>query len=70
MKERSALYRFLETLLLVIKICTGFIKLECLAKEIYKFLHCLLPPVMNNIFKARQNDSSLRNFPSLYSTSK
>ena len=30
-------------------------KLECLAKEIYKFLHGLSLPIMNDIFEARGN---------------
>ena len=41
--------------------------LKCLAKEIYKFLHGLSPPIMNNIFKVRGNIYNVRNFQSLYS---
>ena len=35
---------------------TIYIKnLECLAKEIFKFLHGLSPPIMNDIFEVRCN---------------
>ena len=29
--------------------------LECLAKEIYKFLHGISPPIMNNLLEVRVN---------------
>ena len=33
--------------------------LECLAKEIYKFLNDLLPPIMNDAFMIRNNKYNL-----------
>ena len=44
--------------------------LECLAKEIYKFLNDLPPPIMNDAFMIRNNKYNLRNFQCLYSTNK
>ena len=44
--------------------------LECLAKEIYKFLNDLSPSIMNGGFMIRNNNYNLRNFQSLYSTNK
>ena len=44
--------------------------LECLTKEIYKFLKGLLPRIMNGAFKMRNNNYNLRNFQCLYSTNK
>ena len=44
--------------------------LECLAKEIYKFLNGLSPPIMNGAFMIRNNNQNLRNFQGLYSTNK
>ena len=41
-----------------------------LAKEIVKFLHGLSSPVMRQIFKKKDTIRNLRNFPSLYSSSK
>ena len=46
---------------------------KCLAKEIYKFLNDLCPPIINiilNIFEVRVNIYNLRNFQSLYCTCK
>ena len=40
--------------------------LECLAKEIYKFLNGLSPPIMNCAFMIRNNNYNLRNFQCLY----
>ena len=42
--------------------------LESLAKEIYKFLNGLSPPIMNDAFMIRNNKYNLRNFQRLYST--
>ena len=36
--------------------------LESLAKEIYKFLNGLSPPIMNDAFMIRNNKYNLRNF--------
>ena len=36
--------------------------LECLAKEIYKFLNGLSPPIMNSAFMRRNSNYNLRNF--------
>ena len=44
--------------------------LESLAKEIYKFLNGLLPPIMHDAFMIRNNKYNLRNFHCLYSTYK
>ena len=44
--------------------------LEGLAKEIYKFLNGLLPPIMHDAFMIRNNKYNLRNFQCLYSTNK
>ena len=44
--------------------------LESLAKEIYKFLNGLSPPIMNGAFMIRNNNYNLRNFQCLYSTNK
>ena len=44
--------------------------LECLAKEIYKFLNGLSPPIMNGVFMIRNNNYNLINFRRLYSTNK
>ena len=44
--------------------------LECLAKETYKFLNGLPPPIMNGTFVIRNNDYNLRNFQCLYSTNR
>ena len=44
--------------------------LECPAKEIYKFLNCLLPPIINGAFMIRNNNYNLRNFHCRYSTNK
>ena len=44
--------------------------MECLAKEIYKFLNGLSPPIMNGAFMIRNNNCNLRNFQCLYSTNK
>ena len=44
--------------------------LECLANEIYKFLHGLFPPIMNVIFEIKVNIYNLRNFQSLCPTCK
>ena len=44
--------------------------LECLPKEIYKFLNGLSPPIMNYAFMIRNNNYNLRNFQCLYSTNK
>ena len=44
--------------------------LESLAKEIYKFLNGLSPPIMNDAFMIRNNKYNLRNFQCLYSTNK
>ena len=41
--------------------------LECLTKEIYKFLYGLFSPVINDIFEVRGNIYNLINFQSLYS---
>ena len=41
-----------------------------LAKEIYKFLKGLSPPVMNDIFSFRDTPYNLRNFQWLYSDNK
>ena len=43
--------------------------LECLAKEIYKFLNGLSPPIMNGAFMINSN-YNLRDFLCLYSTNK
>ena len=43
---------------------------ECLAKESYKFMHGLSLPIMNDIFKVRDNIYNRRNFQSFYSTRK
>ena len=45
-------------------------KLESLAKEIYKFLHGLSPPIMHDTFMIRNSKYNLRNFQCLYSTNK
>ena len=42
--------------------------LENLTNKIYKFLHGLSSPVINDIFKKRGNINNLRNFQSLYTT--
>lgn len=42
--------------------------LRCLTKDIFKFLHGLSPPLMDNTFEVRVNIYILRNFQSLYST--
>ena len=44
--------------------------LESLAKEIYKFLNGLSPPIMHDAFMIRNNKYNLRNFQCLYSTNK
>ena len=44
--------------------------MECLAKEIHKFLNGLSPPIMNGAFMIRNNNYNLRNFQCLYSTNK
>ena len=44
--------------------------LECLAKEIFKFLNSLAPPTMNCPFMIRNNNYNLRNFQCLYSTNR
>ena len=44
--------------------------LECLAKEINKFLNGLSPPIMNGAFMIRNNNYNLKNFQCLYSTNK
>ena len=44
--------------------------LESLAKEIYKFLNGLSPPIMNDAFMIRNNKYNLRNFQRPYSTNK
>ena len=44
--------------------------IDCLAKQIYKFLHGLFPLTVNYIFKVGGNICNLRNFQSLYSTCK
>ena len=44
--------------------------LERLAKEKYKFLYGLSPPIMNDIFQVRVNICYLKIVQSLYSTSK
>ena len=44
--------------------------LESLAKEIYKFLNGLSPPILNGAFMIRNNNYNLRNFQCLYSTNK
>ena len=44
--------------------------LESLAKEIYKFLNCLSPPIMNGAFMIRNTKYNLRNFQCLDSTNK
>ena len=44
--------------------------MECLAKEIYKFLNGLSPPIMNGAFMIRNNNYNLRNFQCLHSTNK
>ena len=44
--------------------------LECLAKEIYKFLNGLSLPIMNGAFMIRNNNYSLRNCQCLSSTNK
>ena len=44
--------------------------MECLAKEIYKFLNGLSPPVMNGAFMIRNNNYNVRNFQCLYSKNK
>ena len=45
-------------------------KLKGMAKETYKFLPSLSPPIMNEISEVRDNMYNLRNFQSLYSTCK
>ena len=42
--------------------------LENLTNKIYKFLHGLSSPVINDIFRKRGNINNLRNFQSLYTT--
>ena len=42
--------------------------LESLAKEIYKFLNSLSPPIIHDAFMIRNNKYNLRNFQCLYST--
>ena len=44
--------------------------LECLAKEIYKFLNGLSLPIMNSAFMIKNNNYNLRNLQCLYSTNK
>ena len=45
--------------------------LESLAKEIYKFLNRLSPPIMHDAFRIRNNKyNNLRNFQCLYYTNK
>ena len=44
--------------------------LESLAKEIYKFLYGLSPPIMSDAFMTRNNKYNLRNFQCLYSRNK
>ena len=44
--------------------------LEHLAKEIYRFVKGLLPPIMNNFFSFRDTPYKLRNFQCLYSNNK
>ena len=44
--------------------------LECIGKEIYKFLNGLSPPIMNGAFMIRNNNYNLRNFQCLYSRNK
>ena len=44
--------------------------LESLAKEIYKFLNGLSPPIMSGAFMIRNYKYNLRNFQCLYSTNK
>ena len=44
--------------------------LECHAKETYKFLSDLSPPIMNGAFMIRNDNYNLRNFQCLYSTNK
>ena len=44
--------------------------LESVAKEIYKFLNGLAPPITNCTFMIRNNKYNLRDFQCLYSTNK
>ena len=44
--------------------------LENLAKEIYKFLNGLSPPIMNDAFMIKNNKCNRRNFQCLYSANK
>ena len=44
--------------------------MECFAKEIYKFLNGLPPPIMDGAFMIKNNNYNLRNFQYLYSTNK
>ena len=44
--------------------------MESLAKEIYKFLNGLSPPIMNVAFIIRNNNYNLRSFQCLYATNK
>ena len=44
--------------------------MECLGKEICKFLNGLSPPIMNGAFMTRSNNCNLRDFQGLYSTNK
>ena len=44
--------------------------LECLLKKIYKFLHDLFLPIMNDVLQIRENIYNLWNLQSLHSNSK
>lgn len=44
--------------------------LECLSKKIYKYLHGLSPPLMNDVFQIKEIVYNLRNFQAVYSNKK
>ena len=59
-------YSFQDIFEMIDKKTTHQKNLECLAKEIYKFLDGLSSPVMINIFELRGNTYNHINFQSLY----